>query len=180
MRLYVFNTGSIQLEKGFITAGKDMSVMLEIPVPAFLITHPKGNVLFDTGVSRECIDDPDRRWGEVAKIFVPKVNKGQDIVSQLEALGYCPDDIDIVINSHLHLDHAGNNECFPKARFLVQRDEIGRLTGPRSFSGQHTSGRILTIRSTMWRSMVTTMSLMTGQYNAFRHPGIRRVISPSL
>jgi len=115
IRLYIFNTGSIRLEKGFITAGKDMSEMLEIPVPVFLITHPKGNVLFDTGT------------------FVPKIKKGQDIVSQLDKLGYSVDDIDIVINSHLHLDHAGNNECFPNAKFIIQKDELRAAYWPEIF-----------------------------------------------
>lgn len=133
MKLYVFNVGSIKLDKGYITAGKDMSKPLEVPVPAYLITHPKGNVLFDTGMSRDVIDKPDERWGLVAKVFVPIEKNGQDIVSQLSKLGYKPDDISIVVNSHLHLDHAGDNKYFPKAKFIVQRDEIRAAYYPEIF-----------------------------------------------
>jgi len=134
-RLYLFNVGSIKLAKGFITAGRDMDVPLTVPVPAYLITHPKGNVLFDTGMSRELIDDNTAtgRWGPVADVFVPTINKGQDIVSQLNKLGFSPNDIAIVINSHLHLDHAGDNEHFPKAKFIVQRDEIRAAYWPEIF-----------------------------------------------
>jgi glyoxylase-like metal-dependent hydrolase (beta-lactamase superfamily II) len=125
--------GAIRLDKGFMTAGKDMGKSMLIPVPAFLIMHPKGNVLFDTGMSKDCIDKPDERWGLVAKVFEPIVKKGQDIVSQLAGIGLKPDDIDIVINSHLHLDHAGDNEFFPKAKFLVQRAEIRAAYYPEIF-----------------------------------------------
>lgn len=133
MRLYIFNVGTIRLEKGHMTAGKDMGKWIEISIPAYLITHPKGNVLFDTGMSMDLIDRPKERWGDVADVFIPIMEKGQDIVSKLAELGYVPDDIDIVINSHLHLDHAGNNEYFPKAKFIVQREEIRTAYYPEIF-----------------------------------------------
>lgn len=133
VKLYCFDMGAIRLDKGFITAGKDMGTSMTVPVAAMLITHPKGNVLFDTGIGKGCINDPDGRWGPVAKAFVPIVKEGQDIVSQLAKLGLKPDDIDIVINSHLHLDHAGDNEFFPKAKFIVQRAEIRAAYYPEIF-----------------------------------------------
>lgn len=133
MKMYFFNVGSIKLDKGYITAGRDMGKPLEVPVPAFLITHPKGNVLFDTGMSRDVIDKADQRWGLVAKVFIPVEKKGQDIVSQLAKIGLKPDDISIVVNSHLHLDHAGDNEYFPKAMFIVQKEEMKAAYRPEIF-----------------------------------------------
>ena len=133
MKLYCFDNGMIQLDKGFITAGKDMGQSMIVPVPFWLVMHPKGNLLFDTGMSRDCIDKPAERWGVIASVFIPMMKKGQDSVSQLAAIGLKPDDIDFVANSHLHLDHAGDNEWFPKAKFLVQRAEIRAAYYPEIF-----------------------------------------------
>jgi glyoxylase-like metal-dependent hydrolase (beta-lactamase superfamily II) len=51
----------------------------------------------------------------------------------LRSVGYAPDDVDVVIDTHLHFDHAGGNTCrdadgevrlaFPRARYVVQRGE---------------------------------------------------------
>ena len=47
-----------------------------------------------------------------------------DIIPQLAGIGVQPDDIKIVALSHLHYDHCGGIEFFPKARFLVQEIEL--------------------------------------------------------
>ena len=46
------------------------------------------------------------------------------MVPQLARLGLKPDDVSFVANSHLHFDHCGGNEFFPRATFLVQRPEL--------------------------------------------------------
>jgi len=48
----------------------------------------------------------------------------------LKLLGIDPNDISDVVTTHLHWDHAGNFEKFPKARFHVQRREVAHATGP--------------------------------------------------
>lgn len=48
-------------------------------------------------------------------------------------MGYKPDDIKDVVNSHLHLDHAGSNEFFPNAEFLVQKDELRAAYWPEVY-----------------------------------------------
>ncbi len=41
-----------------------------------------------------------------------------------EHLGWEPEDVDIVIHTHLHYDHAGNDYLFKNAKFIIQRDEF--------------------------------------------------------
>jgi len=125
--------GGMRLEKGFMTAGYEMGKIVVCPVQAYVVIHPKGNLLLDTGMHIDCIDKPEERWGDVAKVFVPVMKKGQDIVSQLAKIGMKPDDINILTNSHLHLDHAGGNGLFPKAKCLVQRNEIRSAYYPEIF-----------------------------------------------
>src|SRR5258708_9520414 len=55
------------------------------------------------------------------------------IVLRLAALGVRPDDVTIVVNSHLHFDHAGNNRAFPNATFIVQAEHFAYAKGKPSF-----------------------------------------------
>lgn len=124
IKLYCIYTGSVESDKSFVTAGRGMGQSIVVPVPVFLVTHPKGNVLFDTGMDMTIIEDSEKVWGPVAKVFKPTMKKGEDVVSQLSKIGFKPEDIRYVVNSHLHIDHAGGNRHFPKAEFFVQKDEI--------------------------------------------------------
>lgn len=124
MRLYLLETGSLTMDQSNITPGIGTGNKITVPVPAFLIVHPKGNVLFDTGMHPGVMTDPEGTWGVMAKALAPRITEGQKIVNQLANLGYKPDDIKYVVNSHLHLDHAGGNQLFPKATFIVQKNEI--------------------------------------------------------
>jgi glyoxylase-like metal-dependent hydrolase (beta-lactamase superfamily II) len=48
----------------------------------------------------------------------------------LEEQGLTPDDVDVVINTHLHDDHCGNNLMFPKAKFYIQAAELESCRNP--------------------------------------------------
>jgi len=64
------------------------------------------------------------------KRLAVKSQAGDDVVPQLATLGLTPDDIRFVANSHLHFDHCGGNEFFPRATFLVQRPELESARRP--------------------------------------------------
>jgi len=64
------------------------------------------------------------------------VMKDEDaVVARLAALGVRPDDVAIVVNSHLHFDHAGNNGAFPRATFIAQADHLAFAKGKPNFPG---------------------------------------------
>ncbi|MDR1186362.1 MAG: N-acyl homoserine lactonase family protein [Bifidobacteriaceae bacterium] len=55
---------------------------------------------------------------------------GMDAVTALKRLRVGADDIKIVINTHLHWDHASGNDRFPRAKIFVQRDEVAHAVWP--------------------------------------------------
>jgi len=92
--------------------------------PAYLIEHPKGTALFDTGMHLDCQHDPAGRLGpRLAGLFAFDYHPGEEIATRLAALGRDPAKIDLVINSHFHFDHCGGNAQIPNATLLVQRRE---------------------------------------------------------
>jgi glyoxylase-like metal-dependent hydrolase (beta-lactamase superfamily II) len=97
---------------------------LRVPVPCYLVDHPQGKVLFDSGLHRDTQDDPEARLGtEMAKIFEVHFGPGEDLASRLASLDVDVHDIRYLVSSHLHFDHAGGNAAVPDAELVVQRRE---------------------------------------------------------
>ena len=129
MRLYVFSSGHLTIDKSSLQTGGTGKVT--VPVAFFLIKHPKGNVLFDTGNNDKVITDPTY-WGPLAQMLGPD-SKSPDIAidAQLARAGVKPSDINYVVLGHMHLDHAGNVGKFPGATIVYQRDEIVNAFWPK-------------------------------------------------
>lgn len=102
----------------------EIGTKVEIPYFFYVIAHPEGNVLFDTGGHPALVSDPRARLGDAADAFEVTMEEGDDVVSQLQAAGFEPGDISHVVLSHLHYDHAGGIEFFPDATFYAQRREL--------------------------------------------------------
>lgn len=81
-------------------------------VPAYLVLHPDALVLFDSGI----VADAEAVMRHEPRHF--------SIVNQLGALGFKCEDIDMVINCHLHADNAGGNHLFANAPIVVQSAEL--------------------------------------------------------
>lgn len=96
---------------------------LRVPVPSFLIDHPHGRVLFDSGLHPAAQSDPAGRLGLAARLFDVEFRPGEDVAARLEALEVGAHTIHYLINSHLHFDHTGGNATIPNAQLVVQRPE---------------------------------------------------------
>jgi len=134
LRLYPICVGRVTLDKSTLTAGRGMGTRITVPVPVFFIAHPKGNILIDTGMHRQIAVDPVSQWGAAkVKNLTPDMKPGDDVVSQIETLGFKTEDVRYVINTHLHLDHSGCNQFFNQSTFLVQKDELKTAFWPEVF-----------------------------------------------
>lgn len=102
----------------------DVGTKVEIPYFFYVVQHPDGNLLFDTGGHPSLINDPRARLGDAADAFEVTMKEGDDVVSQIAGAGFQPADIGHVALSHLHYDHAGGIEFFTRAQFYAQRREL--------------------------------------------------------
>lgn len=89
-------------------------------VNAWLVRHPEATILVDTGIAEHI---PAADVAELKFVRTP-------ITEALASLGARPDEIEVVINCHLHADHAGGNVHFPRARILAQPAEMAAARGP--------------------------------------------------
>jgi glyoxylase-like metal-dependent hydrolase (beta-lactamase superfamily II) len=132
LQVYSMPVGWLEFDSKLFFPNRPTGTMLTIPVPSYLITHPKGNVVFDTGVHCQVMQDPVARLGEaMAKSFVSRTKPGEEIVAQLAQFKLTPNDITYVINSHFHFDHCGGNEFFPQSTILVQKNELHAARDPQ-------------------------------------------------
>jgi N-acyl homoserine lactone hydrolase len=129
VRLYAFTCGSLRGEFGRLMEGGKGQI--DLPIPAYLVEHPKGTALFDTGMHPDCRHDPAGRIGSwVTRLFSFDYRPGEEISARLAAIGRDPAKIDLIINSHFHFDHVGGNALIPNATMVVQRREWDTGTNP--------------------------------------------------
>jgi N-acyl homoserine lactone hydrolase len=122
VKLYTFTCGTVTGEFGHLMEGGEGDIT--VPIPVFLIEHPKGRALFDTGLHPDCQHDPAGRLGpRLAGLFRIGFEPGEEVSARLKASDRDPGKIDLVINSHFHFDHVGGNALIPNATMLVQRRE---------------------------------------------------------
>jgi N-acyl homoserine lactone hydrolase len=132
MKMHLLPCGRLRMRKSIFLPAAERSETIEIPVSSALLRHRQANVLFDTGCHPAVPDNPAARWGGLAKLMVPIMQPGEHVLTGLASLGLQPDDIDVVINSHLHPDHCGCNAFFRKATFLIHGDELAAARAPGS------------------------------------------------
>jgi len=103
---------------------------IRLGLNALLVRTGRENILVDTGIGHKWDPRSRDRYS---------ITHETDILSELGARGLGPEDIDIVINTHLHFDHAGTNTVerdgeivptFPRARYVVQRGELEHARSP--------------------------------------------------
>jgi len=107
-----------------------------VPIPAFLVEHPTaGPFLVDTGLDELVATDIGAALGRAAKVaFTIDMEPGWAVPHQLRERGVEPGQIELIVMTHLHYDHASGLRAFPDATVLV--DE-------REWAGAHRRGGML-------------------------------------
>jgi glyoxylase-like metal-dependent hydrolase (beta-lactamase superfamily II) len=128
VRLYVLDCGRLHIRdlRMFDDSGALDGKPGTMSVPCFLIRHPKGTLLWDTGLGDAIADHP----GGVEMAPGIRATVRVKLADQLKSLGLQPADIDYLAFSHWHEDHTGNANLFGKATWILQRSELAAATGP--------------------------------------------------
>lgn len=102
-----------------------------LPIYAWLVEHPEGLILIDTGETSR-VQEPGYfpRWHPYYRLGVRgEVKPDEEIGPRLRQLGFSPDDVDKVVMTHLHTDHAGGLAHFPNSEILIARREFETASG---------------------------------------------------
>jgi glyoxylase-like metal-dependent hydrolase (beta-lactamase superfamily II) len=168
MKMYAFSSGGLTIAKSALQSGAS-SNPITVPVGFFVVRHPKGNFIFDTGNNDKIINDPSY-WGPFIKGLTPE--RGPDVAhdTQLKKIGLTPDDIKYVAVGHMHLDHGGNVCKFPKATFLVQKEEMKNAAWPEpGTAGPYIPGDVSCLRNDMGEALPNKykMEQLSGDLDVF-------------
>jgi len=141
VRVHVLSDGGFALDGGAMfgvvprvlwerTDPPDAQNRVALGLNVALIETRGARILVDTGLGN--------KWSE-RETRMYRIDRSASLLRSLSELGLRPDDVDVVINTHLHFDHAGGNTrlvdgqlrtTFPRARYVVQRGEWHDATHP--------------------------------------------------
>ena len=158
MKMHVLSGGRLRMKRSIYFPDPDRGETIDLPVSCILMRHKQGNVLFDTGCHPTIAENPEARWGAVAKILNPVMPPGDHVLTGLKAIGLHPDDIDIVVCSHFHTDHCGCNEFFKKSTVIVHAAELAAAKAPGAINRGYFSAD--------WDHPIP-MNVIEGQYDVF-------------
>jgi N-acyl homoserine lactone hydrolase len=128
LRLYVFDCGTIHVaDLSRFSLKPEEVATTDLSVACFLVTHPKGTLIWDAGAV------PDSAWkptgaASVQHVILPDSQQrdimlSNSLTAQLAELGYSPPDITYLALSHYHYDHTANADLFAGATWLVRQEE---------------------------------------------------------
>jgi N-acyl homoserine lactone hydrolase len=137
IELLIFRAGGVDIARAAFApwlTGPEREELVYAPVWSALLRTPDGNILFDTGLHPVHVARPEATFGPNPGMRV-KMEAEDSITRRLAGVGVRNDDVNVVVNSHLHFDHAGNNGAFPKATFIVQSEHLAFAKGKPNFPG---------------------------------------------
>lgn len=125
LKLYALHCGGDIMDMALFDPS-DAKVGTKVYNPYFMyvVTHPDGTVLFDNGAHPQLASSPSSRLGAAAEEFDMRLSPEDHVERRLATIGMTPGDIDVVVQSHLHFDHAGGLGWLTHAPILVQREEL--------------------------------------------------------
>jgi len=138
--LYALQNGFMGAQRSLLFYGEYSEARTQIPITCYVVRTSDAVILFDTGVAPRAVpglmrNDPFARFTE------------EDLlVHRLDGLDLEPANVDLVVISHLHYDHAGGAALFPGSELVVQKDEYAYAHYPPRSSRPSITGRTSTCR----------------------------------
>ncbi|WP_428310330.1 MBL fold metallo-hydrolase [Hydrocarboniphaga sp.] len=120
MSLSALPTGSMESSAGFAFRGGDFLEKREFSMTAVLIHHPRGDLLFDTGFSRDV--EAHQKTMPLLMRIASKISRRQSVAEQLAAQHYDLKQLKVVL-THAHWDHVSGLADLPGVPVLIDADE---------------------------------------------------------
>lgn len=123
------NLGYMGLMKGLLAKYPEFAeVPYQCPAIAYIIEHPDGRILWETGVSANGVAEWLPAWQEL--VDLSNCGPEQCLESRLHEFGLGPEDFRYVVMGHLHTDHAGGLRIFADANvdIVLHADEYAHVT----------------------------------------------------
>jgi glyoxylase-like metal-dependent hydrolase (beta-lactamase superfamily II) len=126
VELYAMDCGHTQFSDidMFADDGSFAGQSRELIAPCYLIRHPSGDLIWDTGLPEAIADMPG---GFTPQGFPAHFEVPVKLTAQLAQLNLTPADIEFVSFSHMHSDHTGNGNLFAASTWIVDADERIRM-----------------------------------------------------
>jgi glyoxylase-like metal-dependent hydrolase (beta-lactamase superfamily II) len=176
MKLYCLDGGYINTEWQYITVGYRVGEAFKSPICMFLIEHPKGTVLFDTGLNIACSGDPHSYYSkEILEVYKPVMTKEQAAKHVIKTTGFNPEDVDFVVMSHLHFDHTGGVGDFPNATYIVHQRELEYAYNPPPYQLSAYSRKDYDGKGIEWQLLRGNLE---GGFDLFDDDAIRLYLTP--
>ena len=115
VKLYIFDLGWLKARDPKVLTDRGVTIT-DMSVVAYLIVHPRGTLLWDSGTIPDADVKPE---GTV----VARATVNKTLAGQLAQIGYKPSDIAYFALSHYHYDHSANANAYAGSTWLVQRPE---------------------------------------------------------
>jgi N-acyl homoserine lactone hydrolase len=117
--------GEVTIPKALATPNLDPDLLIASPYLGFLLQDGQHNILVDTGISDNAIVDGKSVWGSF-----PARGGRACVEKSLAQAGVDPLEIETILFTHLHNDHAANTAMFKNARLIFQKNEWATLLDP--------------------------------------------------
>jgi 4-pyridoxolactonase len=125
-RVRLLDSGTLVIDQSHITWNIGCGTPVRFPVYSVLIEHADGLFMFDSGYDLDLVN-------EVLPFELPEQTAEQTVPGQLAKCGFKPQDVDALINSHLHFDHCGGNKHLSAATTYLHCDELREARTPEPF-----------------------------------------------
>lgn len=167
VRLYAIDCGRILVSDmgAFSDTGEYDGKPAAVVDSCYLIRHPKGTLLWDTGLDDKLAESKEGVENGIFKLSVTK-----RLIDQLKSIDVTPSEVTYLAFSHLHFDHTGNANAFASATWILDKEEIAWAetmptplgVDPGSFSA----------------SKAATKQMISGDYDVFGDGTVRILRAP--
>jgi glyoxylase-like metal-dependent hydrolase (beta-lactamase superfamily II) len=124
VRIIPLDVGTLEWDQGECTLRRGFGKKVKAPFIAFYIEGLEKKVLIDTGPRNQ------ERSQRFHKALNPIISPEQEMPQRLRQIGLKPDDIEILVLTHLHWDHVGHADKLANARIFVSREEFNYAMAP--------------------------------------------------